>query len=142
MSKLDQLVLNSFKAHIEKLNAFDRDEVLEILNSDDLTKKSAIIKRYINKITIYDDQIVMDLHNQIKSMIINYYFAGYGRHSTLRETNSSIMASQNQKWAILRSYLQGMIWQQKLLEHPCKTIEAIAAEYRRSTPHEITTEII
>jgi hypothetical protein len=77
----------------------------------------------------------MNLHGQIKPIIIDYHLAGHGRHSALLETNSSIVASQSQKWSILRSYLQGVIWQRELLEPPGKSIDKIAAEYRKSVPH-------
>jgi len=135
MSKLDALILNCLKAQIKKLNSFDSDKVLEILNSDDLIKKSVVVKQHIEKIIIYDDQIVMNLHGHAKSIIIDYHIAGHGRHSALLEPNSSIEASQSQKWSIIRSYLQGLIWQEELLEPPGKPISAIAAEYNKSAPH-------
>jgi len=132
--EFENLVLDRLRIYIDENKSANRHELLQILNSDDRAVQRTAVVQIITKIVVYKDQVLVHLKNA-DLITIEYHFTARGQHMKLLDNEERGQASEAQKQAILKSYLQGVIWRRELFKSSNIIINDIAKKYGKSGPY-------
>jgi len=123
--ELEELVIGKLCSHMrEEMMAYPEELLLALEADNAATKKSALM-RLVEKIVIFSDQIVIHLKDS-RRLSIDYRFSMSSSYRQLVTHTQPAIASERQKQFLLKAFVQGYIWRQKILKGKISDVVSLA----------------